>query len=159
VRCKKTIPKPGQHIKQSVDFGTRQWLTVSLGVKQAMAPRLIERGDVWFVDLHAPSGTVGHEQGGEIRPAIVISENDPRDTQMLIVVPGTTTRSPRTGELRGDHYEVAPNQRNGLSAVTYFMCEQVRAISTLRLDRLVGRLTDNHMFQIEERLIQLMGLE
>jgi mRNA-degrading endonuclease toxin of MazEF toxin-antitoxin module len=84
---------------------------------------------------------------------------DPNDTGLVIIVPATTTRRPRTGELMPSHYQVEPTQKNGLTKSSYFMCEQVCAVSITRLSqRKLGRLSVDDMYQIEERLIILMDL-
>jgi len=65
---------------------------------------------------------------------------------------------PRTGELVPSHYQIEPNPRNGLSARSYFMCEQVRSISIKRLGSKLGILSSDDLYEIEDRLIMLMDL-
>lgn len=113
------------------------------------------RSEVWIIDF-AP--VTGHEQGGNPRPAVIMSVRPNDLTEMAIVVPSTRTRMPKVGDLRGDHFEVKPDSKNGLTAISYFMCEQVRAVSTKRFGRKIGQLSDQDMYEIEERLIELMGL-
>jgi mRNA-degrading endonuclease toxin of MazEF toxin-antitoxin module len=98
--------------------------------------------------------------GGEPRPAVVVSSSamDPNETEMLIVVPSTRTRRPKTGELIPNHHQVDPDAKNGLTARSYFMCEQVRAISVKRLGSKLGRLSTDDLYQIDERLNMLMDL-
>jgi mRNA-degrading endonuclease toxin of MazEF toxin-antitoxin module len=84
---------------------------------------------------------------------------DPNDTGLVIVVPSTRTRRPKSGELVPNHHQVEPTKENGLTSTSFFMCEQVRCISTSRLsERKVGRLSAKDMYEIEERLIILMDL-
>lgn len=119
----------------------------------------IYRGDIWLVDFEP--GVTGHEQGGQPRPAVIISSSamNPSDTGLVIVVPSTRTRRPRTGELVPNHLQVEPSKENGLSSTSYFMCEQVRCVSINRLsERRVGRLSARDLYEIEERLIVLMDL-
>ncbi|MGD9685263.1 MAG: type II toxin-antitoxin system PemK/MazF family toxin [Candidatus Obscuribacterales bacterium] len=124
-----------------------------------MAHRSISRGDIWIVDFEP--GVAGHEQGGQPRPSVIVSSSymDPDDTGLVIVIPSTRTRRPKTGELVPNHYQVEPSKENGLTSTSYFMCEQVRCISVNRLsDRKIGRLSQEDLYEIEERLIILMDL-
>ncbi len=123
--------------------------------------RSILRSDIWLVDFEP--GITGHEQGGKPRPAVIISSSamNSDDTGLVIVVPSTTTKriDPVTGELVPNHYQMEPNKENGLSRISYFMCEQVRCVSVDRLsERRLGRLSAQNMYEIEERLIILMDL-
>jgi len=124
-----------------------------------VAHRSISRGDIWIVDFEP--GVAGHEQGGQPRPSVIVSSSymDPDDTGLVIVIPSTRTRRPKTGELVPNHYQVEPSKENGLTSTSYFMCEQVRCISVNRLsDRKIGRLSQEDLYEIEERLIILMDL-
>ncbi|MBI4533005.1 MAG: type II toxin-antitoxin system PemK/MazF family toxin [Candidatus Melainabacteria bacterium] len=121
--------------------------------------RSISRGDIWIVDFEP--GVTGHEQGGQPRPSVILSSSamDPDDTGLVIVVPSTTTRRPKTGELVPNHHQVEPTKQNGLTSTSYFMCEQVRCVSVGRLgEHKIGRLSPKDMYEIEERLIILMDL-
>ncbi len=116
------------------------------------------RGDIWIIDYEP--GVTGHEQGGSPRPSVIVSSSDLDSNQagLVIVVPSTRTRRPRSGELLPNHYEVKPTKQNGLASISYFMCEQIRSISINRLQNRIGKLSPEDMFQIEERLIILMDL-
>lgn len=121
--------------------------------------RSISRGEIWIVDFEP--GVAGHEQGGEPRPSVVVSSNDmnPDEIGLVIVVPSTSIRRPRTGEILPNHHQVEPSKENGLSKTSYFMCEQVRCVSVNRLgQRRIGRLSQQDIYEIEERLIFLMDL-
>ncbi len=123
-----------------------------------MQPLVVSRGDIWLVDFEP--GVTGHEQGGEPRPCVVVSSSDldPNATGMVIVVPSTTTRRPKVGEIKFSHHQVEPSRQNGLARTSYFMCEQVRGSSVKRLGRKIGVLSQTDMYAIEDKLSMLLEL-
>jgi len=108
------------------------------------------RGDVWDLDLNP---TIGHEQAGA-RPALIMSvdlfNEGPAD--LVVAVPITQTQ-------RGIrwHVPVRPPE-GGLIAISFLQCENVRAVSKRRLKRLRGRVSDDTLRQVEDRLRILLGL-
>jgi len=118
------------------------------------------RSEIWWIDFGDP---VGHEMGF-VHPGVIVSKQDFNDVAArlgwLIVVPGTSTRItvPGTNRILMTHFEVANNKVNGLDHDTYFLCEQVRFISTVRLQRLIGKLESPHIREIENRLCLVMDL-
>lgn len=120
----------------------------------------IKRGDIWHVDFEPVEG---HEQGGA-RPAVIMSSDQVncQVTELVFVIPGTRSArtDPTTGEVLPDVLRVEPSKENGLSAVTYFLCNQLRAVSTNRLGaKKMGKLTGKQLYQIEDCLIFLLDLE
>jgi mRNA interferase MazF len=99
------------------------------------------QGEVWTVVLDPVKG---HEQGG-VRPALVIS-NDRFNLAfqtLLIVVPLTRTDRGMPTQVRVDPPE------GGLSAPSYIMCEQVRAVSILRFRKKRGSVSENILRHVE----------
>jgi mRNA interferase MazF len=111
----------------------------------------LKRGSIWLVDFDPSKG---REQGGR-RPAVILSSNDaPVDVIGLVyVLPGTTAA-------RGvpNHLPVEPSQSNGLDHLTFFMGEQLRAVSIDRLVRHIGQLDETKMVQIEEIIVLMLDL-
>ena len=106
--------------------------------------------------------TAGHEQKGQ-RPAIVVSSDrlDLQGIGMAIIIPGTRTGKydPVTHELLPDVLRVEPAPQNGLTDITYFLCAQLRSVSTERFGhQRIGRLTQEQMSEIEDILIMLLDL-
>jgi len=121
----------------------------------------IRRGEIWNVDF---SPVEGHEQDGT-RPALIMSSDaiDINTIELAFAVPGTRSArtDPSTNELLADVVRVEPSKENGLTSVTYFLCNQLRAISLNRLTRpnkRIGVLDDSKLFEIEEILIALLDL-
>lgn len=101
-------------------------------------------GDVLLCDLNP---VAGREQGG-IRPVVVVSH--PR----YAVVPGLFIAVPLTSRDRGleHHVEIPADKQTGLKQVSYAMTEQVRAMSSERAGRHLGRVGDAAMASISRYL-------
>jgi mRNA interferase MazF len=110
-----------------------------------------QRREIWLFD---PNPTLGREICKK-RPAVVVSENDFNKCgrELIIVVPcSTTNRNYPT------HVELLP-QNSSLKKVTYAMCEHVRSVSDLRLERRIGYVkSEDDMRAIEDRISTLIGL-
>lgn len=108
------------------------------------------RGDVWRIDLEPARG---HEQG-RVRPCVIVSadtfNNGPAG--LLVVVPAT-----RTARAIPLHVRVDPPE-GGLTAITYFKCEDVRSLTVDRLLDQWGTLSPLTMQAIEDRLRILLNL-
>lgn len=91
--------------------------------------REYHRGDIWYFN---PDPTIGREQM-KPRPCLILSvdtyNNGPAD--LLIVLPLTTKKKSIPS-----HLEV---KLEGLSEISYIMCDQIRCISKERLLPMKGR--------------------
>lgn len=117
------------------------------------------RGDIWMVDFGNP---IGAELGKE-HPAVIVSmqqlNNFAQRLGRVIVVPGTSTHvTNQSGETIRSHREVTTSISNGLDHTTYFMSEQVRSVSIIRLRRLVGVMAASHVNAIDDRLCLVLDL-
>lgn len=114
------------------------------------SPLLPSRADVWLVDLNPPQG---HEQGG-VRPALVISTDgfNHGRSGMTVVLPFTSVdkRIPF-------HVEVLPPE-GGLSQISYVKCEDIRAVSTMRLKRRLGRVSPKTLAAVIDLLRAILEL-
>lgn len=122
-------------------------------------PASYRRGDIWMVDFSTPVGT---ELGME-HPAVIMSQQDLNNLAArlgrVIVVPGTSSHFTNTqGKTILSHQEVAASASNKLDHTTYFMAEQVRSVSIIRLRRLIGTMEHVHVRDIENRLCLVMDL-
>jgi mRNA interferase MazF len=106
---------------------------------------------LWRADLGA---TGGHEQSGA-RPVLVLSLDrfNAAVTGLAVVVPLTTVERPYPA-----HVPVEPSV-SGLRRRSFVMCEQIRAISHLRLERCVGTVSEEIMVDVEKRVKWLLGLK
>ena len=108
------------------------------------------RGEIWLVNLNPARG---HEQAG-IRPALVISvdtfNHGPAD---LVVV------LPITSKYKGIPFHVKVNPPEGnLDKESFIKCEDVRSISKIRLEKLIGEVFNNTLIKVEDRLKILLDL-
>jgi mRNA interferase MazF len=109
-----------------------------------------ERGEVWNIDLDPVRG---REQAGRL-PALVVSV-DPLNhsaAEIAIVLPITSREKRIRSHVR------MPAGEAGLRTTSYVKCEDVRSISTSRLDRRLGRARQETMVEVEDRLRILLGL-
>ena len=116
----------------------------------------VRRWELFWVDLEP---AVGREQGGERRPALVISNdgfNAHIDVVTIIPLTGRSGKSRRVYPFevhlaRG----VAGNPEDSIA-----MPHQVRTISKMRLLESIGALSDPSLKQaIENRLLEHLGIE
>ena len=102
------------------------------------------RGEVWDVDLDP---TLGHEQSGR-RPAPVVSVDqfNQGPSGLVIVVPISSK-----GKQVRSHVAIEPHE-GGLKTKSFAKCEAIRSISTERLVRRRGAVSDNTLDQVTYRL-------
>jgi mRNA interferase MazF len=110
-----------------------------------------ERGDVFKIDLEVVRG---HEQGDQ-RPAVVVSHNrlNHSRSEMLIIVPITKQDKPYPQNVKLEAGD------GGLTLEGYALCEQIRAVSTDRIRKYYGKLSDEAMNEISDRLYVILDLE
>jgi len=102
------------------------------------------RGDVYRFRL--PRG-VGHEQHGE-RYGVVVQADAFLPRSVVIVAP--TSRGARPASFRPEA-EIA-------GETTRVLVEQIGAVDAGRLDDLVGHLTHEELWGVDEALIAVLGL-
>jgi mRNA interferase MazF len=115
----------------------------------------VERWEIYWVDLE-PS--VGSEQGGERRPAIVVS-NDGFNQHLDIVTVVPMTK--REGKKRRVYpFEVLAPDLVGTGRESILMPQQVRTISKYRLLERAGVLNDESIqIDLENRLLEHLGVD
>ncbi len=108
------------------------------------------RGEIWLVDLNPVRG---HEQAGR-RPALVISVDgfNRGPAELVIVIPFTTKDKGIPF-----HVSVCPPE-GGLSDISFVKCEDIRSVAKERLVKLLGRIEEKTLAEIEDRLRILLGL-
>jgi mRNA interferase MazF len=107
----------------------------------------IDRGDIWLVDLNP---VTGHEQAGT-RPALVISDNlfNHGLSGLVIIIPITS-------KFKGipSHVELESQYLNQKS---YLKTEDIRSVSTRRLNKKIGTVNKAVLDQVESKLKLLLG--
>lgn len=116
----------------------------------------IQRADVFYADLGPlplPGQPVSWEKAGDHLIVVVSIDLLNSGRNLIVVVPGTSTiRRYQTNVV------VTPDECRGLRNDTSFECLQIRALTPRKLRRLVGRLPDHAMVQIELALRITLGL-
>jgi len=107
--------------------------------------------DVWLVDFGEPF----HGEPAFHRPALVVGPSGDwgPDVPFAFVVPFTTTRR----DLGHLHVEVEPDAGNGLDAVSYAQCEQLRSVNPARLVVRVGQVDPLVSDAVEQAIRDLLG--
>lgn len=109
-----------------------------------------KRGDVYLAHF---GRTDGHEQGGK-RPCLIVSATlHNRNAYGLTVVLPLTTR---TWELPW-HLRIDPPE-GGLDRESYVMCDQIRTVAQSRLLNRFGRVEEETLRAVEDRLRMLLDL-
>ena len=116
-------------------------------MSEEISKRNIQRGEVYWGRL---DDAEGYEQQNE-RPLAVVSNNKQNEIgKLLVVVP-----------LSRSIEKIYPFQvatfLNGEPGKA--KCEQVRAITSERLEKKLGSLTEKEMNEIEEKLVIILSLE
>lgn len=109
-----------------------------------------KRGDVWYVDLDPVRG----REQGRTRPALIVSADilNAGPAELVIVIPITTTdrRIPT-------HIQIDPPE-GGLTRRSFAKAEDIRSISTLRLQNRLGRISDQTLRRVEDALVVLLDI-
>ena len=108
------------------------------------------RGEVWLVDLNP---TRGHEQAGK-RPGLIVSVDlfNQGPAGLVVILPITT-------KAKGIPFHVEINiSEGGLTKRSFIKCEDIRSIAKERLFKRVGRVSDETMEAVEDRLRILLNL-
>jgi mRNA interferase MazF len=106
---------------------------------------VVNRGEIYLCDFGAPTG---HEPGFR-RPAVVVSHDELSRHGVPVVLPVTRTRHGYATHVELDGV---------LPVVSYVQCELIRAVSTERLIRPVGRLDITDLAKVETVLRRILGL-
>lgn len=108
----------------------------------------ILRGEVRWADLNP---TRGHEQTGE-RPVLVLSHDVFNERSGTVIAVALTSQEPRAGfpltlELRTAH----------LPKRSWVKTSQIRTLSTERIGRRLGRVSDEELAEVVEGVLELIG--
>ena len=90
-------------------------------------------GEIWLADLGLAAKT---------RPVLVVSRYDPDPPRALV------TYVPLTTQYRQSPYEVALPKLRFLNQVSYVNVQGLGSIPIVRLERRLGKLSDNVMIEI-----------
>jgi mRNA interferase MazF len=116
----------------------------------------VRRWDLFWVDLEPH---VGSEQGGERRPAVVVS-NDGVNAQLSVVTVLSATSAEGKQRKPYSFEVVLPEGMITAGRRSIIMPQQIRTISKWRLLEKIGQLHDVVMQrEIENRLLEHLGIQ
>lgn len=106
------------------------------------------RGEVRWADLNPVRG---HEQAGE-RPVLVLSHDVFNDRSGTVIAAALTSQEPKAG------YPLTLELRSAkLSKRSWVKTSQIRTLSTQRLGRRLGRVSDEELARVVDGLLELIG--
>ncbi len=115
--------------------------------------KLPKRGEIWLLDW---SPSRGSEQSG-FRPALIIqtdaANRNPGYPNTIILAISTKGKSVPF------HVTIPPDQKNGLTEVSYIKCEQVLTVAKERLVKKLGAVDEKTIGQVAQavRLVLEIG--
>ena len=108
----------------------------------------ILRGEVRWADLNPVRG---HEQAGE-RPVLVLSHDVFNDRSGTVIAVALTSQEPRAG------YPLTLELRTPiLPKRSWVKTSQIRPLSTERVGRRLGRVSEEELAKVVEGLFELIG--
>ncbi len=108
----------------------------------------ILRGEVRWADLNPVRG---HEQAGE-RPVLVLSHDVFNERSGTVIAITLTSQEPRAG------YPLTLELASAkLPKRSWAKTSQIRTLSTERIGRRLGRVSDEELAQVVEGLFELIG--
>lgn len=112
---------------------------------------MTQRGEIWLADLNP---TKGSEQSG-IRP-ILIFQNDllNRFTTTILAIPLTTNlkRASLPSCL------LIPQKEGGITSDSVILCHQLRAIDKTRLIQKLGKVSEDILLKVENKILFTTGI-
>ncbi|MCA2619329.1 MAG: type II toxin-antitoxin system PemK/MazF family toxin [Microcystis aeruginosa Ma_QC_Ch_20071001_S25] len=100
-------------------------------------------GEVWLVDLGLAAKT---------RPVVIVSRLDPNPPRALVLYIPITTQN------RGTNYEVELSAVRFLRTGSVANIQGLGSISSVRLERKLGELTEENMRKIKQALLFALDL-
>lgn len=107
----------------------------------------MKRGDVWTV-------AGGPDYPGKPRPAVIL-QDDAFDATASITICPFTTHSVDAPLMR---LPIEPSERNGLRAESQLTIDKITTVSQRKLERRVGRLSDEDIVRVNRAVLVFLGL-
>lgn len=100
----------------------------------------MRRGEVWVVNLDPVLGS----ESGKRRPAVVVQNDLANETSPTVTIVPLTTNTDRVFPFQ----VLVPAGEGGLPRASKALCEQIRTIPRLRLERCLGKLPEERIAAI-----------
>lgn len=109
----------------------------------------VHRGDIFYVKI--PYYVTGSEQGGRVRPAVILS-NEQGNANASIVEIVYLTKTHRRTDLP-THVEITSTKYPSIA-----LCEQITSVSVSRLIKHLGRVTERELKEMEGACAVSLGI-
>lgn len=107
----------------------------------------MKRGEVWTV-------AGGADYAGKPRPVVILQDDSFDATDSISICAFTT--DPTDAPLF--RLAVAPNDRNGLRALSRLMVDKITTVPKSKLGARIGRLDDEDMVRLNQAVLVFLGL-
>jgi len=111
----------------------------------------LKRGDIVLCDLNPVRGT---EQEG-IRPVVIVQIDQANKVSPHTIIVPLTSKIRQT--ILASHVFI-PANTGGLKQDSVILCEQIRVIDKLRINKIIGHLEDDYLVKLEEALSVILGI-
>ncbi len=105
------------------------------------------RGDIWTI-------AGGDDYAGKPRPAVILQDDAFDATGSITLCPLTT--NPHEAPLF--RLPIEPSAQNGLRAPSRLMIDKITTVSKRKIDRRIGRLSDDDLVQLNRAVLVFLGL-
>jgi len=109
-------------------------------------------GDIYTIEI-PPSN--GHEQAGP-RPAVILQASQFEKKLPTVLIAPLTSQA--GAQAFPGTFLIHPDAENGLTVPSVVLVFQLRAIDKRRLRRKIGKLSVNHLAQLNDHIKTLMQL-
>jgi len=107
----------------------------------------MKRGEIWTV-------AGGSDYAGKPRPAVIL-QDDAFDATASITICPFTSHAVDAPLLR---LRIEPSTQNGLRETSQLMVDKVTTVSKGKLEKRVGRLSDEDMVRLNRAVLVFLGL-
>ena len=107
----------------------------------------MKRGEVWTV-------AGGPDSAGKPRPAVIIQDDAFDATASITICPFTT----QTVDAPLVRLPMEPSERNGLRSASQLMIDKITTVSKSKLQKRVGRLSDEDIVRVGRAILVFLGL-
>jgi mRNA interferase MazF len=111
----------------------------------------VRRGEVWLVNLDPVLGS----ETGKRRPAVIIQNDLANQASPTVTVVPLITSTDRVFPFQ----VLVPAGEGGIPRASKALCEQIRTVSRLRMERCLGRLSDERLAEIRIALDRHLWFE
>jgi len=107
----------------------------------------LKRGEIWTV-------AGGKDYAGKPRPAVVLQDDrfDATESIMVCAVTSDPTEAPLF------RIRIAPNERNGLNALSRLMVDRITTVPKNKLGHRIGHLDAEDMERVNQAVLIFLGL-